>query len=73
MNICDICLLFIQIIINISEHDNQKRLVLVRKQNISPTTLKGNYGNFYFVHWSHFDAGNSSQLLNFNFVNEFLL
>ena len=31
----DICLVFIYVRINISEHDNQNRLVLVRKQNVT--------------------------------------
>ena len=31
----DICLVFIYVLINISEHDNQNRLVLVRKENVT--------------------------------------
>ena len=31
----DICFVFIYVPINISEHDNQNRLVLVRKQNVT--------------------------------------
>ena len=40
---------------------------------MSPATLKGNYVNFYFDHWTHFNARHSREFYNCNLKINFCL